>query len=50
MPIMPTVLPGPTPLRFNGLYMVMPAQNIGAAISLGRVSGILKVKCSWIRT
>jgi hypothetical protein len=40
-PTIPTLLPGPHPLFFNGLYIVIPPHNIGAASSPGKPSGIL---------
>jgi hypothetical protein len=38
---MPTLLPGPQPLSFNGAYTVIPPQSIGAASVLAIASGIL---------
>ena len=49
IPRMATFLPGPVCARTRGLYVVKPAHIIGAAISLGMLSGILNVKYSCAR-
>ena len=44
-----TFLPGPVLERRRGLKVVMPAHSIGAANSVGMLSGILNVKYSCAR-
>lgn len=48
-PTMATFLPGPAPNLLRGEYVVKPAQSIGAAKAVSRLSGILKVKYSCAR-
>ena len=49
MPTIATFLPGPIPARIKGLYVVIPAQSIGAAELSEMLLGIGKVKYSCAR-